>query len=160
MNVFSIFIRSICRILLIVAGIVLAFMLLFTLTDVIGRVFGKPILGVYEVISFLGAVVIGFSLPYTSLVKGHVIVDFMIEKMPGKAGNVMQVATRILSIALFLWMAWNFVDMSLDLVKSKEVTQVFRMPYYPISFGVAFCCIIQCLALSLEIIEIIGGRHG
>ena len=47
MNVFSIFIRSICRILLIVAGIVLAFMLLFTLTDVIGRVFSKPILGVY-----------------------------------------------------------------------------------------------------------------
>jgi len=160
MNVFSIFIRSICRILLIVAGIVLAFMLLFTLTDVIGRVFSKPILGVYEVISFLGAVVIGFSLPYTSLVKGHVIVDFMIEKIPSKAGNVMQVATRILSIALFLWMAWNFVDMSLDLVKSKEVTQVFRMPYYPISFGVAFCCIIQCLTLSFEIIEIMGGRHG
>ena len=51
----------------------------------------------------------------------------------------MQVATRIISIALFLWMGWNFVVMSLDLIKSKEVTPVFRLPYYPISFGLAFC---------------------
>jgi hypothetical protein len=46
-------------------------MLLFTLTNVVMRAFGKPI-GDFEIISFLGAVVIGFAIPYTSLHKGHI----------------------------------------------------------------------------------------
>ena len=152
--------QKMCKLLLLIAGLTLAFMLLFTLLDVIMRAFGRPIVGDYEVISFLGAVVVGFAIPYTSLRKGHVIVDFMLEKLPKKAGDVMQIATRILGIALFLWMGWNFVVMSLDLIKSKEVTPVFRLPYYPISFGLAFACIIQCLALLSQIREIAGGRHG
>ncbi len=71
----------------------------------------------------------------------------------------MQVATRIISIALFLWISWNFVVMSLDLIKSKEVTPVFRLPYYPISFGLAFVCLVQCSTLFSQILQIVGGRH-
>jgi len=159
MNAWSTLERKMCRLLLLISGLTLAFMLLFTLLDVVLRAFGKPIVGDYEVISFLGAVVVGFAIPYTSLLKGHVFVDFLIEKLPKNVGDTMRVATRILVIALFLWMSWNFVVMSVDLIKSKEVTPVFRLPYYPISFGLAFACIIQCLVLVSQIKEIVGGRH-
>jgi TRAP-type C4-dicarboxylate transport system permease small subunit len=151
MDAWSTFVQKMCRFLLLIAGVTLAFMFLFTLVDVVMRAFGKPIVGDYEVISFLGAVVFGFSIPYTTLLKGHVLVDFLIEKLPPKAERVTQVATRILGMALFLWMSWNFVVMSLDLIKSKEVTPVFRLPYYPISFGLAFSCIIQCCTLVSQI---------
>lgn len=151
--------RRMCRFLLLIAGVTLAFMLVFTLTDVILRAFGKPIAGDYEVISFLGAVVVGFSIPYTSLQKGHVYVDFLLEKIPLRAGNILRVITRLLAIALFLWMGWNFIVMSLDLIKSKEVTPMFRWPYYPISLGLAFVCLIQCVTLLSQIMEIAGGRH-
>ena len=151
--------RKMCRFLLLIAGLTLAFMLIFTLTDVVLRAFGKSITGDYEVISFLGAVVVGFAIPYTSLQKGHVLVDFLLEKVSKKVGNIMQVATRILSILLFLWIGWNFIVMSIDLIKSKEVTPVFRLPYYPISFGLAFVCLVQCSTLLSQIMEIVGGRH-
>jgi TRAP-type C4-dicarboxylate transport system permease small subunit len=147
-----IFERKMCKFLLLIAGLTLAFMLIFTLIDVAMRVAGRPIVGDYEIISFLGAVVIGFSLPYTSSLKGHVFVDVLIDKLPKNMGDAMNVATRVLSIALFLWIAWNFVVMSQDLMRSKEVTPVFRLPYYPISFGLAFCCIIQCVTLVSQII--------
>ena len=65
MNAWSAFERKMCRFLLLISGLTLAFMLVFTLTDVIMRAFGKPIVGDYEVISFLGAVVVGFAIPYT-----------------------------------------------------------------------------------------------
>lgn len=159
MNAWSAFERKMCRFLLLIAGLTLAFMLIFTVTDVLLRALGRPIVGDYEIISFLGAVVVGFAIPYTSLLKGHVIVDFLLEKLPKNVGDVMQVATRILGIALFIWMGWNFVVMSLDLVKSKEVTPVFRLPFYPISLGLAFCCIIQCFTFVSQIMEIVGGRH-
>ncbi len=160
MDAWSVFERKLCRSLLLISGLTLAFMLLFTLTDVVMRAFGKPIVGDYEIISFLGAVVVGFAIPYTSLLKGHVVVDFLIEKLPKNARDGMQVATRIMGIALFLWIAWNFVDMSLDLIKSKEVTPVFRLPYYPISLGLAFASLTQCLVFVSQIKEIVGGRHG
>jgi TRAP-type C4-dicarboxylate transport system permease small subunit len=160
MDAWSAFERKICRSLLLISGLTLAFMLLFTLTDVVMRAFGKPIVGDFEIISFLGAVVVGFAIPYTTLLKGHIIVDFLIEKLPKNVSDGMQVATRIIGIALFLWISWNFVDMSLDLIKSKEVTPVFRLPYYPISFGLAFCCIVQCFTLFSQIMKIVGGRHG
>ena len=160
MSAWSGFQKKLCMLLLLISGLTLAFMLLFTLLDVIMRAFGRPIVGDYEVISFLGAVVVGFAIPYTSLLKGQVVVDFLLEKLSKSTSDAMQIATRILSIALFLWMSWNFVVMSIDLIKSKEVTPVFRMPYYPISFGLAFACIVQCLVLSSQIREITGGRHG
>lgn len=115
--------------------------------------------GDYEIISFLGAVVIGFSLPYTSAVKGHVFVDFLVEKLSVRGKAAMEVATRIISIALFLWIAWNFVAMSLDLIKSKEVTPVFRLPFYPISLGLALCSLVQCVTFVAEIARIAGGKH-
>lgn len=159
MNVWSTFVNRMCRFLLLIAGLTLAFMFLFTLFNVIMRAFGKPIVGDFEIISFLGAVVFGLSIPYTSLLKGHVFVDFLIEKLSPKAGATMEVITRVLGIALFLWMSWNFITMSLDLIKSKEVTPVFQLPYYPISFGLAFSCIIECLTLALQIKLTIRGHH-
>jgi TRAP-type C4-dicarboxylate transport system permease small subunit len=159
MDGWDIFVRRLCRFLLLIAGLTLAFMLVFTLVGVVMRGFGKPILGDYEVISFLGAVVIGFSIPYTSLLKGHVAVDFMLELVSRRTRDRLRLATRVLAIALFLWMGWNFVVMSLDLIKSKEVTPVFKAPFYPISFGLALTCVVQCLTLVSQIRDIAGGRH-
>lgn len=159
MDGWNIFVRRMCRLLLLIAGVTLAFMLVFTLVDVIMRAFGKPIVGDYEVISFLGAVVVGFSVPYTSLLKGHVAVDFLLEIVPKNTGDTIRLATRVLSIALFLWMGWNFVAMSLDLIKSKEVTPVFKVPFYPIALGLAFTCLVQCLTLVSQIRDIVRGRH-
>jgi len=79
----------------------LAFMLLFTLTNVVMRAFGKPIVGDFEIISFLGAVVIGFAIPYTSLCKGHIAVDFLLAMLPRTTSDWINLATRIIAIALF-----------------------------------------------------------
>lgn len=151
--------RALCRVLLLLSEVTLAFMLVFTLTNVIMRAFGKPIVGDFEIISFLGAVVIGFAIPYTSLYKGHIAVDFLLAMLPKTTSDWINLVTRIIGIAFFLWLAWNFLLMSVDLIRTKEVTPVFRMPYYPISFGLAFCCVIQCVTLVSQIATIVGGRH-
>jgi len=151
--------RAMCRYLLLLSELTLAFMLVFTLTNVVMRAFGKPIVGDFEIISFLGAVVIGFAIPYTSLYKGHIAVDFLLAMLPRTASDWIELATRIIGIAFFLWLAWNFVLISLDLIKTKEVTPVFRMPYYPISFGLALCCVAQCVTFISQIARIVGGRH-
>ncbi len=156
----SVFEKKMSGWLLVVAEVTLAFMFVFTLADVLLRTFtGRPLVGDYEIISFLGAVVIGFSLPYTTSLKGHVYVDFLIEKLTPRAKGIVEIATRLASIILFLWIAWNFVVMSLDLMKSREVTPVFRLPFYPISLGLALCCIVECVVFAGQIARIVGEKH-
>jgi TRAP-type C4-dicarboxylate transport system permease small subunit len=85
-----------------VAGVTLTLIMGVTVTDVILRSLGRPIVGTFELVAFLGAVVIGFSIPFTSWVRGHIYVDFFIGKLPRKARNAVHLATRCMGIGLFI----------------------------------------------------------
>ncbi len=67
--------------LYVVAGIVLACMIILTLFDVVLRNFGHPITGSMEFIQYGGAIVFGFSIPYGTLLGAQVIVDIITEKL-------------------------------------------------------------------------------
>ena len=82
-----------------VAGVVLALMMAVTLVDVILRNLGRPIVGILEIISFCGAVVVGFALPYATWRKAHVCVDTLVEKLSPKNRRRMEVITRCMAIA-------------------------------------------------------------
>jgi TRAP-type C4-dicarboxylate transport system permease small subunit len=154
----EVLVRRTAIFLLLIAGIVLAFMVIFTLADVVMRAFGRPIVGGFELISFSGAVVIGFALPHTTRMKSHILVDFALEKLSMKGKARMETITRIVSIGLFLWIGISFFLYGLNLVKTKDVTPMFKIPLYPISFGLAFACLIQCLVLVMQVATIRGRR--
>jgi TRAP-type C4-dicarboxylate transport system permease small subunit len=138
-----------------VGGIGLGVMMVVTLVDVVMRYMGRPIFGSMEIVCFTSAVVIGFAIPYTSWSKGHIIVDFMLEMVSPKTVKVLQIITRCMGIALFLFAAYNFILYGLDLMKSKEVTPGFRIPYYPITFGLAVACFLQTLTLVCDLVRTI-----
>jgi TRAP-type C4-dicarboxylate transport system permease small subunit len=153
------FTRRVSVILLLFSGITLAIMLVFTVSNVTMRAFGRPLIGDFEIISFLGSVVIGFALPYTTMSKAHVAVDLVIEKVTKRTRDRLEVFTRVVCLALFMWMGWNFITEGLYSMRVGEVTQVFRLPYYPITFGLALSCFIQCFVFLLQIREISGKHH-
>ena len=143
----------------VIAGLALAFMLIITLSEVILRSFGKPILGSYEIISFTGGIIIGLAIPYTSWKRGHVYVDFLINKFSKKRRRVIMIITRCLGILLFLLIGWNLISMGSDLYINKEVSMTLRLPFYPIAYGIGISCLIQCILLFSEILKIRGGEY-
>ncbi|MDD4358053.1 MAG: TRAP transporter small permease, partial [Smithellaceae bacterium] len=56
----------------ILACVAVIAMMLLSVTDVVLRMFGKPIPGTYEQVGFLGAIVVSFALAFTSMEKGHI----------------------------------------------------------------------------------------
>ena len=72
------------RVMEVIAGVFLVFMMLLTTFDVILRAFGRPIIGTYEMVALSGGMVIGFSVPITSWVRGQIFVDFFYQKFPRK----------------------------------------------------------------------------
>jgi TRAP-type C4-dicarboxylate transport system permease small subunit len=152
-------VQGLSRFLNMVAGIALVFLMFLTLGDVILRLFKRPIVGTYELVAFSGAIVIGFSLPLTSWLRAHIFVDFFILKFSKKVQNVFNIATRCVVIFLFFLIAWNLIRYGMDLHKSGEVSATLRMPFYPIAYGVAVSCFIQCLVMVCDIVKIVGGKY-
>ena len=145
--------------LTVVAGGALAFVILITVADVILRSFGSPIIGTYELVCFSGAVLISFSIPLTSWVKGHIQVDFLIMKFPQRTRKIFNIVTKCLGIGLFLLIGWNVIILGNDLRESGQVSQVLRVPFYPVAYGIGICCFLQCLVLLCDIVKILGGKN-
>ncbi len=142
-----------------ISGIILILMMLITVTDVILRSFGKPIVGAFELVAFSGALVLGFSVPFTSWVRGHIYVDFLVQRLPRTTRMAFHTATRCLGIGLFFVIGWNLLKMGADLSKSGEVSSTLQMPFYPVVYAVGVCCFIQCLVLLADVWKVFEDKY-
>lgn len=152
-------VKGFAGLLNVIAGITLTVMMSITVADVILRSFRRPIVGTYELVAFSGAVVIGFSLPFTSWVRGHIYVDFIISRFSKKIRNAFNIVTRCMVIWLFLMIGWNLIKFGMDLQRSGEVSLTLQMPFYPVAYGIGICCFIQCLVIGCDLLKIYGGRY-
>jgi TRAP-type C4-dicarboxylate transport system permease small subunit len=143
----------------VIAGVALTFMILLTVADVILRSFRKPIIGTYELVAFSGAMIIGFSIPLTSWLKGHIYVDFFILKLPQTGRKIFNIVTKCLGIGLFLIISSNLMILGMDLYKSGEVSPTLHIPFYLIIYGIGICCFFQCLVLLCDIVKVLGGKY-
>ena len=133
-------------------------MMSLTVADVILRVFRRPILGTYEIIGLMGAIVIAFAMPYTTLQRGHVAVEIVVSSLPTSTRAIVSLGTRILSIILFALIAWECFRYGNDLKAAGEVSMTLRLPFYPILYGIAFAAAVVCLVIFGRILQsMVGG---
>ena len=131
---------------------VIAMMLLST-ADVVLRLFGKPIPGTYELVGFLGTVVVSFALAFTSMGKGHIAVEILVEKLPSRAQLAIEAFCNLIGALLFGVIAYQAILYALDFRKSGEVSATLQMPAYPFIFGIAIGCALLCLLLIADFIK-------
>lgn len=152
MKTLSAIATGLSRFMYVVAGFALAGTMFLTVADVILRIFKRPIVGTYELVGLLGALVVGFSLPQTSRVKGHVVMDFLTGSLPAWAQRLLHVLTRALGVLLFAIISWNLWALGTDYRRVGEVTPTLQLPLYPVAYGIAVCCFAECLVLILDMI--------
>jgi TRAP-type C4-dicarboxylate transport system permease small subunit len=139
------------------AGIVLIFMAALTFADIVMRYFWTPIPGVYEVVAYLGLALAGLVLPRSSLMKAHVAVDFVTEKLSGKPKMIVLIITRIMVALFFIITAWFFVGMAQSFIATRSVTMTLKLPFYPVVFVMVFSFFVQGLVSIYQIFEEEGG---
>jgi TRAP-type C4-dicarboxylate transport system permease small subunit len=153
------FVHGISRVLNIVAGGSLTFLMVLTIVDIALRGFRRPVVGTYELVAFAGAVVIGFSMPLTSWFRSHVYVDTLLMKFSRKTRRGFNVATRVVVIGVFAVIGWTLFKYGTDLRRSGEVSLTLQVPFYPVAYGLGVCSFVLCLVMVCAIIKVFGGEY-
>lgn len=158
-NALGTFLR-ICRAVLnVISGTALSLMMFLTVADVIMRAFGHPLVGTYEIVGILLALVIGLSIPRVSMDRAHVYMEILLDRLSPGPKAVLNISTRLLCIFLFLLIAYNLFSVGNEFRMSGEVSPTLRLPFFPVAYAVGVCCYLECLVFVYDIIRIRRGQY-
>lgn len=142
-----------------VASVALTFMICLTTADVILRGFGRPIAGTYEIVAICGGIVIGFTTPITSWMRGHISMDFLVNKLSHTGKNLVNIVTRCVGIGLCLTISRYIMKIGTRFLTGGEVSGSLQLPLYPVAYAIAGCFFILAVVLFADIFKILGGKY-
>jgi TRAP-type C4-dicarboxylate transport system permease small subunit len=143
----------------IMAGVALILGMLLTGADIVGRALRHPIPGTYEIVSFIGALVIGLAIPITSRARAHVLVDIVSSRVSKNIAIVLHIITRLMIMALFVLIGYALFKMGITLRDTGEHTSVLALPFYPVALATGVACFVECLILVGDLLRDRGEGH-
>ena len=153
------FSKVVNKLRLVLGGIaVLALMSLAT-ANVVMRIFHIPIRGSYELVSFLGAVVIAFSLGYTQQRKNHIVVEILTDKFPRAVHRILDIANAAVTMVFFGIIAWQVYRWGIKIAETGELSETLKMIYHPFVFCVALGFASLSVTLFVDFFKAVLGRE-
>lgn len=124
--------------------------MLLIVGNVLLRIVWKPILGTYDIVSFLGAVLISFALANCAAQKGHVAISIVVERLPQRAQAITDSITGLFSAVIFMVISWQSIVYATKLWQDGVLSTTLLVPYFPLVYGVGFGCIMISLVLLAD----------
>ena len=111
---------------------ILALMMFLTATDVSLRyLFNRPILGSYELVEYMMAILVAFTIAYCALERGHVNIELLISRLPQRAQSVVNSFTGLISLGLFSLIAWRSFLQARILYFAGSTSSALHIPQFP-----------------------------
>ena len=146
---------------MVVGGVALLALVLLATGNVALRIFGAPFTGTYEIVSFLGAIVIAAALAHTQRRKDHIVVDILSEKFPAPLKRVLDAVNYLITCALFGIVAWQVWVWGEKLRSAGELSETLKLAYYPFVYMVAVGFAALAAVLLLDFMKtVLHGREG
>jgi len=134
-------------------------MVLLVVADVImRRVFNSPLTFSYELIEIALVIVVWSAICYSTASERHISVSVFVSRLPAKTEKFITAVVDFISVVLFGIIGWQSITFALNTWDIHKVTQILRVPYYPVVFLVALGAILAGLMLLVRIINSIVGE--
>lgn len=157
MNLFFHLVRFITKFCDKIAQIGVLLMLILVVGNIIGRKIWKPIFGVYDYVSYIGVIIVSFSIAYCALQKGHTQVELIIARFSKRTQSIVEFFTNLMSLVIFMLACWQLVIFGNDMRKAGELSMTSLTPFYPFIYTVAIGCGLLCLVIISDIIKSLIG---
>ena len=127
--------------------------MLLVVSNIILRLWGRPIEGTYEWIGFITAASIGLSLAYCAVQKGHIAVTFFVDKLAPRQQAGIEIIINLVSILFLLLAFWEGILYGKSMKISGEVALTTKVPFYPFIYLIAFGLLVLALVILVELFE-------
>ena len=90
------------------AAAALIVVMIIVCANVIGRSFFEtPVKGTVDIVSLLGAIVIAWAIAYTQVLKGHIRIDLLVQRLPPRLQCIVDSVIDLIGLALFALISWQ-----------------------------------------------------
>lgn len=145
---------SISRIMVIVAMVVVAVMMLLTVSDVFLRyAFKNPIPDSQELTEYLMVCVAFLGMAWVAIKGEHITVNLVISRLSPRAQAIFDSVTYFLGLGVVVLISWrNFLEAPIVRQIGLE-SLLLRIPEYPFYLVLAVGLAILCLAMLIQLIQ-------
>ena len=153
--------RFLCIALTAVGAIALMGMMFLIAVDVIGRdLFNYAILGTFEIVEYLMIPTVFLALAYAQLEDAHINVDVAIQFLSQRLRAALSVVTLLLTLGVFLPMAWVGYREAMQVFTQKQVSTVLLIPRWPFQALMVIGVLAFCLAIVVDMLIAIARAAG
>ena len=145
--------RLLNKFFMVTGGVAVLVLMSLATGNVMLRMFHLPYSGAYELISFLGAVVIASALGYTQMNHDHIIVDIITERYSEKTAEVVEGLAGLLMAFFFTLVAWQIWVWGMKIRVSGEVSETLKVIYHPFVFMVSAGFAAAALTALLDFVK-------
>lgn len=128
-------------------------MLLLVVGNILGRKVWKPIFGAFDYICFIGVILVAFSIPYCAMQRGHIQVELLVARLPGRVQGIIGSITNILSLGIFSLVTCQCMVFANDMRRAGELSMTSVTPFYPYIYAIAFGCALLCIVILIDLIK-------
>jgi TRAP-type C4-dicarboxylate transport system permease small subunit len=133
-------------------------MMTIVVVNIIGRMFGKAIIGTYEAVQLLIVVFVAFAIGYAAIKDAHVNMDIIVLRVSKPTQRVLAIISSIFTLGIWVLIAWFTLEFAGEQRLIGEHTIIMEWPIYPFRYIFALGAIVLCLVLLLVIIKTIKGN--
>ncbi len=114
-----------------VSGVLLSAVMLMLVANVVLRLLGMPILGMYEIMASASVMMLGLSLADAQRQKQNVAIDLVTARLPKRVQNAIAVFTTLLSGIVFAVIAIALMRYAGFQIDTGTTSELLRLPTWP-----------------------------
>jgi TRAP-type C4-dicarboxylate transport system permease small subunit len=124
------------------------------LTDVIGRAFGRPLLGSQDLITMSMVIVVFGGMAICDRRGGHIAIDVFERFFPGGMNRIVDVVSALLGAAIFVTMAWAVNESAKISIMLNLSTNLLNLPKAWFQWMLCAFALLTAFGMALRAIEL------
>jgi TRAP-type C4-dicarboxylate transport system permease small subunit len=133
--------------------VLMAVMLLVVLNIVMRTLFDKPITGVYDLVSLFMVIVIALALANCAAEKGHIAVEFLVERFPAGIQRIIDIIMNIASFIFIGLFTYNVGVYAYAAAVAGDESFTLKIPHYPFIYLVCIGYLLLCMVIIINLFD-------
>lgn len=141
--------------LIAIGATMLVLMMFLTVVDVgLRYVFNRPLSGAFELVGYMMAIFVPFSIAYCGHKNEHITVDLFMDRFSSKTRSIADIITTFITLLFAIVIAWQNVLYFFEVKGSGLTSSVLLIPEYPFIAPTAIAFATFALILLVRLINL------